>query len=158
MKKLLLLLRFTLSFIFLWAFFDKVFGLGFATDSSKAWITGASPTIGYLSHGTYGPFAGMFQAMAGNIITDLLFMGGLLGVGVALLLGIGTRIAAYSGSLMMAFIYLSAFPPKNNPVLDEHIVYIIVLMLLPSTGAFKDYSLLSWWKKQPIVKKFPILE
>jgi uncharacterized membrane protein YphA (DoxX/SURF4 family) len=47
-KIIFIVLRLVLGFIFLWAFVDKVFGLGFATASSKAWIHGASPTAGFL--------------------------------------------------------------------------------------------------------------
>ena len=36
------------GFIFLWAFLDKSFGLGYATPSDNAWIHGGSPTTGFL--------------------------------------------------------------------------------------------------------------
>ena len=45
-----IMLRFAMGFIFLWAFFDKVFGLGFATTADKAWIRGGSPTTGFLAN------------------------------------------------------------------------------------------------------------
>ena len=42
------LTRILLGFVFLWAFLDKTFGLGYATEPAKAWINGGSPTTGFL--------------------------------------------------------------------------------------------------------------
>lgn len=123
-------LRMGLGFIFLWAFVDKTIGLGFATTSEKAWINGGSPTYGFLTHGTHGPFALFFQSLAGNALVDWLFMLGLLGVGLTLLLNYFTRIGAYVGIIMLALMYLAALPPENNPLIDDHLVYIVVLLLV----------------------------
>ncbi|HST84100.1 MAG TPA: hypothetical protein VLL08_20360, partial [Kineosporiaceae bacterium] len=54
-------LRIGLGWIFLWAFLDKLFGLGHETESKAAWINGGSPTNGFLSHATTGPFADLYQ-------------------------------------------------------------------------------------------------
>ena len=45
-------LRIALGWIWLWAFFDKLLGLGFATTPEKAWINGNSPITGYLMFAT----------------------------------------------------------------------------------------------------------
>ena len=37
-------LRLSLGWIFLWAFLDKMFGLGHETTSAQAWINGGHPT------------------------------------------------------------------------------------------------------------------
>src|SRR6476659_1466460 len=58
-------IRIALGFIFLWAFLDKVFGLGFATTSAKAWLNGGNPTRGFLSS-SKGPFSGFFHGIAGT--------------------------------------------------------------------------------------------
>ena len=47
-------LRISLGSIFLWAFLDKMFGLGYATSSEDAWINGGSPTEGYLQFAAGG--------------------------------------------------------------------------------------------------------
>ena len=88
-----------MGWIFLWAFVDKLLGLGFATAPEKSWLAGGSPTTGFLKFAAKGPFVEIFHAMAGNPIVDWLFMLGLLLIGLALLLGIGVRIAGYSGAL-----------------------------------------------------------
>lgn len=164
------LTRISLGFIFLWAFFDKLIGLGFATcrdaatDSveimcSKAWLEGGSPTGGFLKFGTEGsPFESIFQGMAGNAIWDWLFMLGLLGIGTALVLGIGMRVAAYSGVLLMTFMYLAAFQPENNPLIDDHVIYALVLIGLYKVNDDQRFGLAKWWASQSIVKKYPILK
>jgi thiosulfate dehydrogenase [quinone] large subunit len=150
------LLRLALGFIFLWTFLDKTFGLGFSTAPERAWLAGVSPTTGYLVSGTGGPMAAMFQSLGGSVFVDWLFMIGMLGTGLALILGMGMRIAAYAGSLMMLLIYSSQFPPANNPVVDQHLIYILLLLFLKDTAAV-HYSLRPWWIKTPLVKRWPIL-
>jgi len=129
-KVVLGLLRYVMSFIFLWAFFDKVFGLGFATTAEKAWINGGSPTTGFLTHAVQGPFADIFHGLAGVAIVDWLFMLGLLFVGLTLALNKFVKWGCVAGSLMMALMYLALLFPANNPIVDDHIVYILVLSLI----------------------------
>jgi len=159
MKKeyILAVLRIMMGFVFFWAFIDKVFGLGFATASDKSWLNGVSPTTGFLQFGTEGIFSPIFQSLAGNSIVDWLFMSGLLLVGVALILGIGVKIAGYSGSLMMFLVYLSLFPPENNPLIDEHIVYIFVLLYFTTIPVGKTFGFGSWWTNMKLVKRMPFL-
>jgi thiosulfate dehydrogenase (quinone) large subunit len=123
-------LRFVMAFIFLWAFFDKVFGLGFATTSDKAWINGGSPTFGFLSFGTKGPFGDFFKSLAGNPLIDWTFMLGLLFIGMTLLLNRYVFWGGVAGAVMMVLMWLAALFPENNPIIDEHVVYAIVLFIL----------------------------
>jgi len=129
-KLVFLWLRLAMGFIFLWAFFDKLLGLGFATTAEKAWINGGSPTFGFLSFGTKGPFAEIFKSLAGIQVVDWLFMLGLLFVGITLFANKYIKWGALAGSLMMLLMYLAAILPENNPLIDEHIIYIFVLALL----------------------------
>lgn len=131
MKKISwLVLRLFMGLIFLWAFIDKTFGLGFATKSENSWLNGGSPTSGYLLNGTHGPLVQIFQGLAGITLVDWLFMLGLMGVGVTLLLNRYVSWGALAGSVMLFLMWISAFPPANNPLIDEHLVYIVVLALL----------------------------
>lgn len=155
--KIWLMLRFVMAFILLWAFFDKLFGLGFATKSDQAWIRGVSPTFGFLKFGTTGFFAPIFQNLSGSAIIDILFMTGLLLIGVALFLGIGMRIAGISGALLMFLMWLSLFPPKNNPLVDEHIVYMIIFIGLSQRKNNSRFGLSGWWEKTILVTKYPFL-
>jgi thiosulfate dehydrogenase (quinone) large subunit len=123
-------LRFVMAFIFLWAFLDKTFGLGFATKPEAAWIQGGSPTTGFLTFGTDGPFAEIFKSLANNALVDWMFMLGLLFVGLTLLLNRYLTWGAIAGGVMMLLMWLATFQPENNPLVDDHIVYILVLALL----------------------------
>lgn len=151
------LTRICLGFIFLWAFLDKVFGLGFATKPGQSWLNGVSPTVGFLSHATRGPLAGLYQALAGNGIVDWLFMTGLLLMGLCLVLGIGLRIACYSGVVLMVLLWSAALLPSNNPLVDEHVIYALVLVWLSHTDTTKQLGLGKWWVKLPLVQRYPIL-
>lgn len=148
-------LRLGLGWLFLWAFLDKLFGLGFATASESAWLAGGSPTFGYLNFATSGPFAPLFQSLAGNPVADWLFMLGLLLLGLALILGIGVQIAGYSGALLMFLMWLSHLPPENNPFLDEHIIYLITLIGLARVKAGQVAGLGKWWSERVI--NYPFL-
>ncbi|MDR7321550.1 MULTISPECIES: DoxX family membrane protein [Catenuloplanes] len=149
--------RVGLGFVFFWAFLDKLFGLGRSTPSEKAWLNGGQPTKGFLA-GVEGPFAGVFNAMSGNVLLDWLFMAGLAGIGVALILGIGMRIAAVSGVLMMVLMWAASLPIATNPFLDDHLIYALVIAGLAATGAGLRYSLAATWAALPVVAKAPWLK
>jgi hypothetical protein len=59
--------------------------------------------FGFLKFATKGPFAGVFQAMAGNPLVDWLFMLGLLGIGLGLMLGIFMKISTFFGGINACF-------------------------------------------------------
>lgn len=149
--------RICLGWIFLWPFLDKTFGLGYATASEDAWIDGGSPTFGFLSFATKGPFAEFFQGFAGDTWADWLFMVGLLGIGLALTLGIAMRIAATSGAVMLVLMWLAVLPPEHNPIIDDHIIYALVLIGLIAVNAGDHLGLGRWWKRQPFVNRFAVL-
>ena len=162
--KALAVLRISTGFVFLWAFLDKVFGLGYATPSAKAWINGGSPTKGFLSSVDVGPFQSMFHSMAGTWYANWLFMLAMLGVGLALILGIGMRIAAGAGVLVMAMMWLAEFPlarhtaagapsGSSNPITDYHFVYAVGLVVLALTYAGHTWGLGRWWAQLPVVQK-----
>lgn len=131
-KNIFTALRIVMGFIFLWAFFDKLLGLGFATTAEKAWIHGGSPTYGFLTFGVKGPFADIFHSLAGIGLVDWLFMLGLLGIGLSLIINRFVRLGCIAGSCLLFFMYLALLFPENNPIIDEHIVYILVLALIAS--------------------------
>ncbi|MEV4169209.1 hypothetical protein [Nonomuraea sp. NPDC049709] len=127
--------RISIGWVFLWAFLDKTFGWGLATPAARAWIEGGSPTTGFLKGTGENALGGFFSGLAGLAWVDWLFMAGLLGIGLALVLGIGTRIAAIAGTLMLALMWAAELPLANNPFMDEHIIYAIVLIGLALAGA-----------------------
>ncbi|MBQ0992273.1 hypothetical protein PSH03_005440 [Micromonospora sp. PSH03] len=148
--------RIGMGFIFLWAFVDKLFGLGYATPAGKGWIDGGHPTKGFLA-GAEGPFAGAYHNLAGTAFADTAFMVGLAAIGVALLLGIGMRIAAGAGALMLTMMYTVALPPTTNPVIDDHLILAVLLIGIAAAGAGTTLGLGGWWATTPLVKKLPWL-
>lgn len=145
--------RILLGFVFLWAFLDKTFGLGLATASEKAWLAGGSPTTGFLTMGVNpdSPFAGFFTGLAGNVLVDWLFMLGLLGVGIALIFGVALRAAAVAGTLLMVLMWAALIPLANNPLVDDHIIYAVLLWVI--AAGRREFSLASWWTGLGFVKK-----
>jgi len=149
--------RISLGWVFLWAFLDKTFGWGFATPAERAWINGGSPTTGFLKGTGENALGGVFSGLAGQVWVDWLFMLGLLGVGVALLLGVGMRVAAVAGGLMMVLMWAAELPLQTNPFMDDHIVYAIVLAGLAMNGAGTTWGLGAWWATTPMVRRYPFL-
>lgn len=147
-----------IGFIFLWAFFDKLFGLGFNTAPEKAWLAGGSPTTGFLKFATRGPLADIFHWLSGSAFVDWIFMLGLLFVGITLMIGIMIRLGSLIGALMLFLMYLALIPPQNNPFIDEHIIYALVLLLFAASDNNGYCGFIKRWSELKIVKKFPILK
>ncbi len=143
---LLFSLRLSIGWIFLWAGADKLY--------SKM-TTGQSATAGYLQFATFGPFTGFFQALAGNAVVEGLVVWGLLLIGIALMLGAFTRVAAVSGALMMVLFYVSAMPPAHNPFMDDHLIYAILLGFLGVIGAGRFLGIDALVEKFRVVRTFP---
>jgi thiosulfate dehydrogenase [quinone] large subunit len=128
-KIILKIVRILLGWTFLWAFFDKLYGLGFATSGESAWVNGVSPTYGFLTHATKGPFAEIYQMLAGQAWVDWLFMLGLLLIGISMIAGIGVKYSAWAGALLMLMMYTAGFiPPEHNPIVDEHLIYVFLFI------------------------------
>jgi thiosulfate dehydrogenase [quinone] large subunit len=145
--------RLCLGWTFLWPFMDKLFGLGHETPSAKAWLDGGNPTKGFLS-GSVGPFSGIYHDIAGAGLVNVLFMTGLLAIGVALLLGIAMRPASIAGATMLVLMWSASLPPENNIFMDDHIIYALVLVGLAAVGAGTTLGLGKWWARTEIVKRY----
>lgn len=143
--------RILLGLIFLWAFFDKLLGLNFSTQPAHAWLHGGSPTTGFLSH-VDGTFAGFFNTLAGNPVVDVLFMLGLLGVGLGLLFGIAMRLSILAGMTMLFLMWMASLPLETNPLIDDHIVYIAVLAVLWFELPFQRLSAGYKWRTLSFVR------
>ncbi|MCW2960979.1 MAG: DoxX family protein [Thermoleophilia bacterium] len=164
-------MRISLGFVFLWAFLDKAFSLGFSTGRNAetgaidyfgdgAWINGGSPTEGFLSFGlnTKEPFTSLYSNLAGNAVVDWMFMLGLLGVGAALMLGIGIRIAVVSGIAMMTLMYTAgSIWGANNPVIDDHVIYALALGVIGLAGAGRTWGLGNRWRSLTVVQNHAFL-
>jgi thiosulfate dehydrogenase (quinone) large subunit len=164
------LTRLALGWVFLWAFLDKTFALGFATGvdpetgavdrfGDAAWINGGSPTEGFLLFGTEGKwFHDFYAGFAGAAWADWLFMLGLLGIGLTLILGVGMRVGAISGAVLLMLMWSAELPLENNPIVDDHVVYALVLVLLVLAGAGHTIGLGKQWERIPFVARHPWLQ
>jgi thiosulfate dehydrogenase [quinone] large subunit len=172
-RKALAVLRLGFGFTFLWAFFDKTFALGFHTGwttnpetgaetldrfGDAAWINGGSPTEGFLLYGTEDKWMhDFFSSFAGAAWADWLFMMGLLGIGLALTLGIGMRIAAATGALLYMLMYAASLPLENNPVVDDHLLGAISVIVLALVLAGDTWGAGKGWAKTHLVREYPVL-
>ena len=160
-------LRIAFGLTFLWAFFDKLLALGFSTGraedgtvdrfSDAAWVNGGSPTEGFLKFGADGPFEGFYNSIAGAAWADVLFMLALLGIGLALTFGFAMRIAAVSGAALYLMMWTVVLPPENNPVLDDHILGALTLVLLGLLSAGSTWGLGSRLEQTDLVRRYPAL-
>lgn len=150
--------RLSLGWVFLWAFLDKVFGLGRSTPAENAWLDGGSPTAGFLGNATSGPLSSFYQDIAGATWADWSFMFGLAAIGTALLLGITMRLAAGAGALLLVMMWTAVLPPENNPFMDDHLVYALVLIVLALTSAGHTLGLGRIWEQLPIVRNSALLK
>jgi len=171
------LARIGIGFVFFWAFIDKLLALGFHTGRDDetgavdyfgpaAWISGGHITEGYLKSAA-GEFGGEPAGVYGEMFKgwgdfaigafrplDWLFMLGLAGVGIALMLGIGTKLGAWSGVGLLGLMYIAHFDNTNNPLIDEHIVYALAVVGIVFVELkYQAIGLGKLWRKIPLVQK-----
>jgi thiosulfate dehydrogenase [quinone] large subunit len=139
------LVRIALGTIFAWAFLDKLFGLGHETAKNAAWLNGGNPTKGFLAFGAKGPFTDFYHNIAGTTWANWLFMVGLAGLGLALILGIGLRIAAFTGTILLVMMFAVVLPPANHIFMDDHLIYAGVLIGLALINAGDTLGLGKVW-------------
>lgn len=153
----LAVLRIATGFIFLWAFLDKTFGLGYTTPRAAAWINGGRPSQGSLkSPAVVGPFKSFVAAIA-SPTTDVLFILGMLTIAVAVILGIGLRVSAVVGSIILLFLYLAEWTSganagSTNPVVDYHIIFALSLIIVAVLAAGDTWRLGLPWKRLSLVQ------
>ncbi|MFG1643285.1 DoxX family membrane protein [Amycolatopsis sp. NPDC049252] len=164
----LAVLRIVMGLTFLWAFVDKLFGLGYSTNPAQAWISGGSPTKGFLGHVQVGPMQSTLRDWAGAGWADWLFMPALLGLGVALLLGVALRPAAVAGTVLLALMWIAEWPlarstsagtatSSANPLIDYHVGYLAVLIVLAAFAAGDTWGLGRRWASLDLVRRTPWL-
>ena len=149
--------RILIGWLFIWGFLDKMFGLGFETASQDAWIRGGSPSAA-VCWVTQGVFADFFNSLGGNAFIDVLFMAGLLIIGLTIILGIGTKLTTVFAIMFFIVMYALYVPPKDNPLIDYHIILAVGMLVIYYLGGYEKFSLYDKWKEFPLVKQFPILE
>ena len=114
------------------------------------------------------PLAGLWTTLGQDwvwLITPMNSIGLTL-IGLALILGVFVRFAAFWGSVMMFFYYLAALhggllaglPLENGFVVDDHIVYIMILFGLGALGSGRILGLDAKLEALDVVERYPRLK
>lgn len=171
-RKALAALRIGFGLTFLWAFLDKLLALGFSTGAvtsaqgaktgtdyfgAAAWIHGGNPTLGFLQFGASGPFKGFYNSIAGEAWVNVVFMLGLLAIGITLTFGVAMRLGTVAGFVMYLMMWSVALWPANNPVVDEHILGAISMVVLGLTMAGDTWGAGATWARTSLVRRFAAL-
>lgn len=153
--------RVTIGWVFLFAGIEKLFLSGHAFDAGK-----------FLQFGTLGTAAGAVEGavvnpthqfwvdLAGNSaamnIVNVLVPFGQVAIGLALIIGLGTRFAGVMGALMMAFIGIASWDFANG-IVNYHVVLAFSSLILALIAAGEIYGADAFVDETPIVKRAPAL-
>lgn len=144
----LLVLRVVMGWTFFYAGITKVL--------DPTWTA-----AGFLQHAVPAgnPFVGLWDAMAAEWLwlLDPLNAWGLTLIGLALLLGAFVRWAALWGAVMMAFYWAASLPLENGIVIDDHVVYALLLFGLGAFGAGRIAGLDAYLEDLELVERYPKL-
>lgn len=129
----ILLLRLALGWIFLYAGLSKLL--------DPAWTS-----AGFLGNAKTFPALFDWFASAGNLPwVDFLNQWGPLLIGIGLIVGFLTRLASSFGILLMLLYLLPQlhfpFVGQNSLLVDQHVTFILVLVLLIVAGAGRFWGL-----------------
>lgn len=114
----MLILRVSLGFLFFYAGVSK-----FGNFTAKGYLLNLE-----------GPFSALFKPLAGNFLVDQLVIWGLTLIGISLMLGILVRFSSFWGIILMLLLYLSGYPPQHAFIVDDHIIYIAVLLVFMTSN------------------------
>ena len=98
-------------------------------------------------------FSGLYEWFASPASIDLInFVNqwGLTLLGISLILGIGVRLSSTLGAVLMLFYYFPVleFPyVEHGYLVDDHIIYALVLVYLASVRAGRFFGLEEWFSK-----------
>jgi thiosulfate dehydrogenase [quinone] large subunit len=112
---------------------------------------------GFLTHAIPegNPFVGLWAALASDWLwlIDPLNQWGLTLVGLALLVGAFVRWSAFWGAVMMLFYWLASFPLEHSFIVDDHLVYAVLLFGLGAFGAGRILGLDAWLEDTALVQQ-----
>jgi len=143
--KLLALLRIALGWLYFYAGITKVL--------SSTWTAAGYANSAKTFSGLYTWFAS-----PGNIgWINFVNKWGLTLLGISLIIGIGVRLSSSLGAVLMLSYYLPIldFPVvgDHSYIVDEHIIYILVLLFFAAVRAGRYFGLESWFERT-VLKKF----
>ena len=98
-----------------------------------------------------------------NILPVINFINewGLFLLGISLMLGIGVRLSSVLGAALMLLYYFPIldfpYPNPHSFIVDEHIIYALVLLLFAAMRAGRVWGLETWCSRLPVCAAFPRL-
>ncbi|WP_148413155.1 DoxX family protein [Haloferax sp. KTX1] len=127
-------------------------------DPSNNWTA-----AGFLANGIPegNPLMGLWGSMAGSPLIDMLNMWGLTLAGLAIILGAFVRFSAFWGAIMMLFYWaaaleggiLAGLPLAHGWVVDDHIVYAVLLFGLGAFGAGRILGVDAYLENMEFVRR-----
>ena len=136
-------LRITLGWLFFYAGITKVLDPSW---SAEGYLKGAKAFTNIYS---------FFASPSVLPVVNFLNEWGLTLIGIALITGIGVRIASTFGSLIMILYYLALgfpYPNTHSFIVDEHIIYAAALIVLRVFKSGKAWGLEEFALKSPILR------
>ena len=122
---------------------------------------------GYLANAipAGNPFTGMFTAMAGSPLVDILVMWGLTLTGIGLIIGAAVRFNAFWGAVRMMMFWaasltgglMQGLPVAHGWVVDDHLVYAALLFGLGAAGSGRILGLDAYIEKLAFVENNRVL-
>ena len=143
--RLIIALRIVMGWLMLYAGFSKLL--------DPSWSAHGYGMSAKTFHGFYQWIVSPANIGWVNFINEW----GMTLLGISLILGIGVRLSSTMGGILMIFYYLPGldFPYVGNGYLvDQHIIYALVLFLFAAIRAGRYYGLEEWFEKT-FLKKFP---
>ncbi len=140
-KKLLLFItRIAMGWIMLYAGLVKIFDSGWSAT-------------GYLANAeTFSGFYNWFLQPSILPVTNFLNEWGLTLLGVSLILGVMVRYSGVLGALLMLLYYFPVLEFPNiglhSYIVDDHIIYALVLLLFSAYRAGDYWGFDGWWKSR----------
>ena len=106
------------------------------------------------------PLMGLWGSFAGSPLIDILVMWGLTLTGVGLMIGALVRFNAFWGAVMMLFFWLASLqgglfaglPLEHGWVVNDHIIYAILLFGLGAMGAGRILGVDAYIEKMEFVQ------
>lgn len=143
----LFILRVTLGWVFFYAGITKIFNPSW---SAANYLQGAK---------TLPTFFQWFARPEILPVTNFLNEWGLLILGLSLIFGLFVRLSGILGAFLMLLYYLPVldfpYPNKNSFLIDDHIIYGLILLYLAAMAAGRVWGLDEWCANLPICKKYP---
>ncbi|MBI2064008.1 MAG: DoxX family membrane protein [Candidatus Yanofskybacteria bacterium] len=141
--------RISIGWMFFWAGITKVLD---PTWSAAGYLQGAK---------TFSGFYRWLTTPGLLPLTNFVNEWGLTLLGLALILGIFVRLSSVLGAVLMFLYYLPIlqfpYPNAHSFIVDEHIIYISILLFFAAIRAGRVWGLENWCSGLPICSKFPRL-